>query len=80
VVLPHCRLPAGLETAERIRATVERELTLPDYPDLRVTLSAGVGAFPDTAGTQEELIRRTDAALYRAKDEGRNRVCAAEGP
>ena len=80
VVLPHCRLPAAMETAERIRAAVERDLTVPEYPDLRVTLSAGVGSFPDTADSQEALLRLSDAAMYRAKKEGRNRVCAAGAP
>lgn len=80
VILPHCALPAALERAERIREAVERETLVPELPELRVTLSAGVGAFPDSGRTAEELIRLTDEALYRAKAEGRNCVRAAARP
>jgi diguanylate cyclase (GGDEF)-like protein len=40
-----------------------------------VTLSAGLAAYhPGDAATVEELLERADAALYRAKSAGRNRV------
>jgi len=41
------------------------------------TLSAGVAAFPTHAQSDEELLQAADSALYRAKDEGRDRVCVA---
>ena len=43
-----------------------------------VTVSAGVATFRKHAGTAEGLLRAADAALYRAKDSGRDRVCVAE--
>jgi len=41
---------------------------------LRTTLSAGVAAYPEHGGDERELLRGADRALYRAKDEGRDRV------
>jgi len=40
-----------------------------------VTISLGVSAFPDHGKEADRLIAAADAAMYRAKKEGRNRVC-----
>ncbi len=80
IILPHCPLPAAVERAERIRVAIEKEALVPEHPEMFVTLSAGVGAFPETARSPEELIRLTDEALYRAKADGRNCVRAAVRP
>jgi diguanylate cyclase (GGDEF)-like protein len=66
------QLEDGCTVAERVRAAVEgqrREHRLP-------TLSAGVAAFPDQAGTRDDLVHKADVALYAAKHEGKNRVIA----
>ncbi len=42
-----------------------------------MTVSIGVAAYPDHGGSTEELLRCADAALYRGKRSGRNRVAAA---
>lgn len=63
-----------LDLAERIRSAME--LTVINIPDgtLKKTLSIGVSEFPgDTEGFWE-AIKFADVALYRAKNEGRNRV------
>ncbi len=44
---------------------------------LRATLSAGVVSFPQHGGSHDEVIKRADDALYRAKAAGRNRVIIA---
>lgn len=71
----------AVEAAERICARV-RELRLKDpisggfYPGCQVTVSVGVAAFPDAGETLDELLMKADAALFAAKDAGRNRVRA----
>lgn len=55
--------------AERIRNSVS--LYVP------ATISIGVATFPDDGVELEGLISKADAALYKAKESGRNRVCLA---
>jgi diguanylate cyclase (GGDEF)-like protein len=61
---------------ERLRMEVERARPA----GLELTLSAGVAAAAGESVRYEELFRRADAALLRAKREGRNRVVGATGP
>lgn len=42
-----------------------------------ITLSAGISASPEDGARAEELVRRADGAMFRAKAAGRNRVCLA---
>ena len=56
--------------AERIRSLVN--LYMP------TTVSVGVGTFPDDGVALEELLSKTDVALYKAKETGRNKVCLVE--
>jgi len=75
ILLPRTPLAGALTVAER----VWRELgTLRTGPErtLRVTASVGVASFPHHAvGSADQLVRSADESLYRAKHEGRNRVC-----
>jgi len=45
---------------------------------VRATISVGIATYPDHGRTPEELIRRADLALYRAKTQGRNRIASAD--
>jgi diguanylate cyclase (GGDEF)-like protein len=75
VVLPETALDHAAAFCERIRAEVEAATFQYDGEPLRATIS--VGAAPLAAGdTMESLIARADAHLYKAKEEGRNRVVA----
>ena len=72
-----CRDAEELEAtilAERLRLAVAHDLSTPDQPRLRVTISIGIAVAP-TVGVSDvsELIRAADAALYEAKRHGRNR-------
>lgn len=69
---------AGAESfAERIRAAVEQHAFVSDSltEPLRLTASVGVAVYPAARiESVEDLFARADAALYRAKADGRNRV------
>ncbi len=75
VLLPDTGIEGATTTAERLRANVaSQSLTIPDGK-LSMTISAGVTAITDDINfTPDEVIRKVDKALYRAKEEGRNRV------
>ncbi|MEQ8186854.1 MAG: diguanylate cyclase [Candidatus Eremiobacterota bacterium] len=45
----------------------------------RVSVSIGMAVYPKDAKTRSELLRKSDEALYRAKNEGRNKVCLSAG-
>ena len=65
---------AALAVAERLRSEVEELVIEHDGEELPVTLSAGVASFPEIqARSGTELLELADAALYQAKDRGRNR-------
>ncbi|MCI0659294.1 MAG: GGDEF domain-containing protein [Acidobacteria bacterium] len=75
-------LEGGVQAAERIRSAVEehpftRTGETGRSTTVRVTISLGVSEFPRHGASLESLVAAADAALYRAKESGRNRVCAA---
>jgi len=78
IVMPGMNLTAALRIAERARMAIEGE---PfeiggGHKPIGVTTSIGIAERRDSEGAQE-LYKRADEALYRAKSEGRNRVNAA---
>lgn len=80
-VLYPCSLEQAFLAAERIRRAVgQTKIALPDLPDgLNVTVSLGLATtFEHPNERVEQLLNRADTALYRAKTDGRNRVCAAD--
>ncbi len=80
MVLPGLELPEALAVAERVRqAVLHADLAHPGSRLGTVTISIGVAAIVPRAGLAAELlIAAADAALYRAKQAGKNRVEAAE--
>jgi diguanylate cyclase (GGDEF)-like protein len=73
VLLPQVGLEAARATAERIRRGIEA--LSPTLKGIRATASVGVATYPtDFDGNLEDLMKRADQALYRAKREGKDRV------
>lgn len=78
LILPEASLEETRLRAEQLRQ--EFEATPLHYEDRSLaplTLSFGVAAYPEHGKTAEEVLHAADAALYRAKREGRNRVVVA---
>ncbi|MCR6661987.1 MAG: GGDEF domain-containing protein [Luteimonas sp.] len=77
VLLPESDATATLAFAERLRAAVAGTTFAPGGEPQRITISIGAAALVHPGGSRQSLMAAADAALYRAKDEGRNRVCMA---
>ncbi len=75
IVLPDTAMEGGMIFAERIRQRVAENIFVSSAGPLRVTVSVGLSVFPDEGvETADAVVARADAALYRAKALGRNRV------
>jgi len=74
VLLPNTPVDGALVFAERIRQAIgQAELRWSDQK-LKITVSVGVAEFTPDVATDELFLKRADEALYRAKQQGRNRV------
>jgi diguanylate cyclase (GGDEF)-like protein len=79
IILPETVADDAGRIAERIRSRLAEE----DFPagsqTVKITVSGGVASFPGNGRSPESLLRSADAALYQAKNRGRNRVVSATG-
>ena len=73
MILPQTPLVGGRSASEHWRQSINRVM----IGDHRLSASIGLASFPEHGSTAERLIKAADIALYRAKHEGRNRVCEA---
>jgi diguanylate cyclase (GGDEF)-like protein len=82
IVLPSTSKKESLFVADRIRRGIEREPFAGEesLPPGRLTTSIGVASFPEDGETAHILTKAADAALYRAKADGRNRIVFASSP
>lgn len=74
VWLPGTGLSAGLEVAERIRRSIADKPVKWEGVAYPLTTSCGIASCPELVGDVTNLPAAADAALYRAKELGRNRV------
>ncbi len=72
IILPETRIDAAAKVAERMRKMIESKTSSRTMP---ITVSIGIASWPTDGVMKEEIIARADAALYRAKQAGRNRTC-----
>ncbi len=72
--LPGVDKTAAHALGEQVRARVDKHPFVYEGTTLKPTLSVGVAALPEDVKTPEDLTRRADEALYRAKAKGKNRV------
>ena len=80
LIMPAASLDVTRKRAEEIRQGVSQmQVSYRDRVLDRITLSLGVAVFPEHGANGEDLLRAADHAMYRAKEEGRNRVLVADG-
>jgi diguanylate cyclase (GGDEF)-like protein len=78
VALPGCGVEAALAIARRVRSTFQDDARFVNGQSIGATLSAGVATTPEHGCSVADIIASADAALYRAKGLGRNRVMLAQ--
>ena len=77
LLMPNTSLDDALQAVTRIQRELTRSIFMHENQRVLVTFSAGA-ALVDDKETQDSLIQRVDAAMYRAKREGKNRVVPAD--
>ncbi len=76
IMLPDTPKSGAVHVAERLRSAVESRAFSAYDENVKVTVSIGAAIFPEDASDLNVLIDNADQAMYRAKNEGRNKVCA----
>lgn len=76
IILPDTLKEGAGFVAERIRRSIAESQIKAYDETLSITISIGLATSPEDASSYQELIDKSDWALYRAKKLGRNRVCA----
>lgn len=81
LVLPGAAVDGAAHVAEKVRRLIADPMVI-DGHQIAVTTSIGIAMFPDDGQDLEALLRAADAAMYRAKQEGRNayRFHTAQSP
>jgi diguanylate cyclase (GGDEF)-like protein len=73
ILLKKCSLDQGKNVAEKIRRDMEENFSLEKGQKMSVTISLGLTQFKEN-DTEDSVFQRADQALYKAKNNGRNRV------
>lgn len=72
-ILRQASLPVGLKVAERIRMSIQSSPLYINGKYLELTVSIGITT-PELSDTVHSIIERADSAVYKAKQNGRNRI------
>ena len=75
IILPEISINTAYSIAERLRLQLMKLETVSEDKIIRFTVSIGLGKCEKDTPTLEDALGQADRALYKAKQEGRNRVC-----
>lgn len=75
IVMPETGRDGAIKAAERIRRIAKNKRFLISGKSARLTLSLGVASYPFDGVSGEDLIRKADQSLYKAKAGGKDRTC-----
>jgi len=75
IILPSKDKSSAYKIADKLRVRIEKTKIILRKQDTHVTVSIGVASFPQDTTDANELILKSDKAMYEAKQKGRNRVC-----
>jgi diguanylate cyclase (GGDEF)-like protein/PAS domain S-box-containing protein len=73
ILLPHTRPDQAQSIAAELLDAIRTFTFMVGGSPLRISASIGIALFPEHGTTASELLSRADLAMYRAKDDGRNR-------
>lgn len=79
VILPGADVAVACDVGERLRQRVMNTWLYTQAGEVRITVSVGVAALMPDDARVEDLLRRSDKALYTAKTAGRNRLICGDG-
>ncbi len=75
IILPNITKSDAIKIAEEIRKAIESKIITLRRKPTKITVSIGVASFPEDTKFKQNIIEIADNFLYKAKKEGRNRVC-----
>jgi len=88
IIMPNTGGPGGMVVAQRLLRALRAKACLSARPlsepdggpeSVQITASLGLAAFPSQGiESAEALVQAADAVMYRAKNEGRNRICVVD--
>jgi len=77
MMMVDCDFLAASDIAQRLCREIEKEEIDVDEHTIKITISIGLSMLSDDDSSIEQVILRADKALYKAKEQGRNRVITA---
>lgn len=75
IMLPETSKKLALTVAERLRRSIEKDEIKAFDEMIKATVSVGISTYPEDGTDVNTLIEKADTGLYKAKRQGRNRVC-----
>lgn len=79
ILLINCSEARAIDIGKRICDEVKRyKFDIGNNRYIRITVSVGVATYPDTIENSEMLLKQADDSLYKAKQTGRDKVCAVD--